>query len=139
MELAQDVMLNAYRALPEFEGRSQFGSWLFVIARNVCLKAVRKPGWLIDPEAEPDSLPHPQDDPAREFEELRDEDRLRALLERTLDDQERRALWLRCEERFSVEDIGRALKLDNATGARALLQRARRKLRAALDRAGEVS
>ena len=139
MELAQEVMLNAYRALPRFEGRSQFGSWLFAIARNVCLKSVRGPAWLIDPEAEPDALPHPNDDPEREFEELRDEVRLRSLLERTLDDDERRALWLRCEEKLPVEEIGRILRLENATGARALLQRARRKLRAALERAEEVS
>jgi len=139
MELAQDVMLNAYRALPRFEGRSQFGSWLFAIARNVCLKAVRGPGWLIDPEAEPDALPHPNDDPEREYEELRDEARLRALLERTLEVDERRALWLRCEEKLPVDEIGRLLGLENATGARALLQRARRKLRAVLERAGEAS
>jgi hypothetical protein len=40
---------------------------------------------------------------------------------------------MRCYERFAVEDITETLRLEGATGARALLQRARRKLRAALE------
>jgi len=44
----------------------------------------------------------------------------------------REALWLRCFEHMPVDEIGRVMRLENASGARGLLQRARRKLRAAL-------
>ena len=41
-------------------------------------------------------------------------------------------MWLRAYEGMSVEDITRMMKLNGASGARGLLQTARRKLRAAL-------
>src|SRR5262249_62396725 len=40
LDLAQDALLSAYRALATFQGRSRFSSWLFAIARNRCLTAV---------------------------------------------------------------------------------------------------
>ena len=49
-----------------------------------------------------------------------------------LDGVERQALRLRCFERMPVDAITTALDLKESTGARAVLQRARRKLRAAL-------
>jgi RNA polymerase sigma-70 factor (ECF subfamily) len=127
--------MAAYRALPEFQGRSKFASWLFVIARHRCLKGVRRPALLVDEEAEIDRVADPDADPVTRLERDQDEERLRRLLVDHLDADERRALWLRCFERMPVEEIGRVMRLDNATGARALLQRARRRLRAALDRA----
>jgi len=127
-------MLSAYRSLASFEGRSRFTSWLFVIARNRCLNAVTAPALLRDENTEPDQVAVTDDDPARRFEESQDEDRLRQLMIEHLDPSEREALWLRCFERMPVEEIGEVMRLDNATGARALLQRARRKLRSALER-----
>jgi RNA polymerase sigma-70 factor (ECF subfamily) len=134
LELAQDALLNAWRALPSFEGRSRFSSWLFAITRNRCLKALAAPGLLRDTEIEPDQTEDPGGSPDVLVEQMDDERRLRALLEEHLDAHEREALWLRCFDRMPVETITEVLKLDNATGARALLQRARRKLRAALER-----
>jgi RNA polymerase sigma-70 factor (ECF subfamily) len=139
MELAQDVMLKAYRALPGFEGRARFSSWLFAIARNLCLNATRFPGLVRDPEVDMDQLADSGPDPEEAFAEYREEARLRDLLQKYLDEDERRALWLRCYERMPVDEIGRVLRLENATGARALLQRARRRLRAGLGLAEEAS
>jgi DNA-directed RNA polymerase specialized sigma24 family protein len=48
---------------------------------------------------------------------------------------EQEALWLRCVERMPVDEITRVLGIEGSTGARAVLQSARRKLRAVLDRA----
>jgi RNA polymerase sigma-70 factor, ECF subfamily len=33
----QETLLNAWRALPRFEGRSSLKSWLYRIATNACL------------------------------------------------------------------------------------------------------
>jgi RNA polymerase sigma-70 factor (ECF subfamily) len=38
----QEVMLRAWRALPRFEGRSSFRSWLYTIATNTSLNAIEK-------------------------------------------------------------------------------------------------
>lgn len=134
LELAQETMFSAYRSLGSFQGRSRFTSWLFVIARNRCLNAVTAPSLLRDDSTEPDDIAVREADPARRYEEQQDEDRLRELLVAHLEEDEREALWLRCFERMPVDQIGEVMRLDNVSGARALLQRARRKLRAALDR-----
>ena len=39
-DLAQDVFLRAYRALPQFKGDAAVGTWLHRIAVNVCLNKV---------------------------------------------------------------------------------------------------
>jgi len=134
LELAQEVLLRAYRSMASFEGRSRFGSWLFAIARNRCLNEIAAPRLLRDDDVELDTLPSTDGSPERNLEELQDEEQIRRLLETALDEQEREALWLRCFERLPVEEITVVMGLDNATGARGLLQRARRKLRAALER-----
>jgi RNA polymerase sigma-70 factor (ECF subfamily) len=51
-DATQEVWVNAYRALPEFEGRSAVSTWLFRITRNVCLdmlRAGRRVATPIDP------------------------------------------------------------------------------------------
>jgi hypothetical protein len=44
-------------------------------------------------------------------------------------------VWLRYSERLPVDEITLLLDLDQKSGARAVLQRARRKLKAALEEA----
>lgn len=41
-DLSQDVFLKAWRALPRFEARSQFYTWLYRIAHNVTYDWLRK-------------------------------------------------------------------------------------------------
>src|SRR5262245_28137788 len=40
-EVAQDVFLAAYGALPRFRGQASVRTWLFAIARKQCLKVLR--------------------------------------------------------------------------------------------------
>jgi RNA polymerase sigma-70 factor (ECF subfamily) len=40
-EVAQDVFLAAYQALPGFRGQASVRTWLFAIARKQCLKVLR--------------------------------------------------------------------------------------------------
>lgn len=131
LDLAQEVLMTAYRSLARFEGRSQFSSWLFVIARNKCLNAIAadrmdsaEPEWF-------DRLSHPGAGPEAEFEQQQTIERLRRAMMEHLDETERSALWMQLVSHMPVEAITTALNLDNATGARGLLQRARRRLRAA--------
>ena len=40
-EVTQDVFVKLWKALPFYDGRASPGTWLFSIARNTCLSAVR--------------------------------------------------------------------------------------------------
>lgn len=40
-DAAQEAFLKAWKALPRFEGRSRFSTWLHRIAMNVCLSMLR--------------------------------------------------------------------------------------------------
>ncbi len=41
-EAAHDAFLRAFRALPQFEGRAKFSTWLYRITHNVCLTYLAK-------------------------------------------------------------------------------------------------
>jgi RNA polymerase sigma-70 factor, ECF subfamily len=134
LDLAQDAFLAAFRALPDFEGRSEFSSWLFAIARYRCASALRAPRPLADEGVDLDTLPASGRGPEEEYLAKAEEEQVLTLLNEVLDSDERTALWLRCYEGMPVDEITRALGLTSETGARSLLQRGRRKLRAALSR-----
>jgi RNA polymerase sigma-70 factor (ECF subfamily) len=40
-DVAQETFLRLYRRLPTYEGRARFSTWLFQIARNAAIDAVR--------------------------------------------------------------------------------------------------
>ena len=55
----QDALLNAWRALPRFEGRSSLKSWLYTIATNACLKMIeRRPKRVLPNYYGPAADPH---------------------------------------------------------------------------------
>jgi len=137
MDLAQDVLVSAWRNLDSFSGRARFSSWLFAVARNRCLSELRRPLIAFDPEVELEGLRDQGRGPEQELLEKLDEEALLALIRDELAPAEQEALWLRCFEGVPVESITEILDVREASGARAVLQRARRKLRAALRRRRE--
>ena len=55
----QETLLNAWRALPRFEGRSSLKSWLYRIATNACLKTIeRRPRRVLPIDYGPAADPH---------------------------------------------------------------------------------
>ena len=139
LDVTQEVLLNAYRGLRTFHGRSAFSSWLFVIARNRCMSEMRRPRLLIDEESQPDDLRSQTKDPATLYLEGRSEEEVLDLIRRELEPLEQQVLWLRCFERMAVDRITAVLGIEEASGARGVLQRARRRLREALRRRGPAS
>lgn len=139
LDLAQDVLLKAWRALPGFGGRSRFSSWLFAVARNECLTALRPKSMRADPNADPMTLLIEHDDPPAVLATREEEQAMEALLREHLSPLEQEAIWLRCFERVPVDEITKMLKLTHTSGARSVLQSAREKLRAALARRNEES
>lgn len=134
MDLAQDVLVSAFRALGSFEGRSKYSTWIFTIARNRCFRAMRPVALLRDDSVEVDAIPADDSDPLERLARGQGEDRLLELLRESLEPREQQALWLRCVDRLSVDEVTRRLGIAGASGARSVLQGARRKLRAALER-----
>ena len=132
LDLTQDCLVLMTRGLPSYEPRGQFGAWVFTIVRHRCLSALRPRVLARDPDVDLESLVVPARGPEDEAEQRDLEERVLRAMQETLDPRERVALWLRAYEGLSVEEITRVLSLDGASGARGLLQTARRKLRAAL-------
>jgi RNA polymerase sigma-70 factor, ECF subfamily len=132
LDLSQDVLLAAYRGLPSFAGRARFSSWLFTIARNRCLSELRKPALLRDEEVDPDMVSSRDVGPDQVLEQKLDEEDLLALIREHLDPLEQEAIWLRCIEGMPLEAMTRILNISGASGARGVLQRARRKLSSCL-------
>ncbi len=131
LDLAQEVLISAYRNLKSFKSQSRFSSWLFVIARNRCLSEVRRPKLLYDGDREPDHLYSDEPTPEQVLANKQEEEGLLDLIRRTLTPQEQEVIWLRCFERLSVDSITQVLRIRQSSGARGLLQSARRKLRRA--------
>lgn len=130
LDLVQDTMLAACQGLGRFEGRSRFSSWLFAIARYRFLGGVRAPRLLIDDAAELNDVASSIPTVEEEYVRREQEARLMAVIDQVLEPTEHLALWLRCVECKSVDEITRLLALESKSGARGLLQTARRKLRA---------
>jgi len=133
LDLAQDALLSAYRALPRFDARAQFSSWLFAIVRNRCLTALRTRILVRDESVDPDGLLADGGDPLDRVAVLEEQDAVLEAIMSALEPVERNALWLRAIERLPVDEITRLLGIKGASGARGVLQSARRKLRARLE------
>ena len=136
-DLAQDIFLKAYRYLDSFRGESKFSTWLYTIARNHCVndmksRATRPEQALDDLPVEPvDSL---QQDvlSALESEEARRS--VRALMDDVLDDTEKKVMVMHFAEELTLDSITRILNLNNASGARAYVVSAKRKLNTGFQR-----
>lgn len=48
-DLYQEIFLRVYRGLPQFEGRSEFSTWLYQIVTNVCLSYLNQQRRTIEP------------------------------------------------------------------------------------------
>ena len=132
-ELAQETLLRAWEKLSTFRGEASFRSWLLGIARYECLNARRKHGDLLTEDGVLDAA-----DPARSVLAGLHREQRHALVveasEAVLDPLEQQVVTLRYAEQIPLDRIEALLELDAASGARGVLQRCRRKLRAELRR-----
>lgn len=136
-DLAQEIFAKVYRSLGSFQGHSKFSTWLYSIARNECVNAVRAravgPG---DPGGEM-LVALPEQD-GGEFwvtaERVSCAELARELLNEALDDIEKKVFTLHFGEDLPLEAITRLLGLRNASGAKAFIVSARRKLSRSIQR-----
>jgi RNA polymerase sigma-70 factor, ECF subfamily len=134
-EIAQEVFLGAYAALPRFRREASVRTWLLAIARKQCLKALRdRRRRRYMEEAQRQEIAHgahraPPDPSAEDPEALRQ--RVRQGLER-LRPAERTVLLLRYETGLTLAEVAHVVGRSEAS-VRRQLARALAQLRAVLE------
>ena len=134
-DLAQEVLIKAYKALDFFRGDAKFSTWLYTITRNHCINDAKRRAVRYEDKTESieEDLPAPE-----EFEsKLEREEMIRQLhqlLRENLDETEQQVMTLHYGEELTLEVITRLLGLSNPSGAKAYIVSARRKLKVALAR-----
>jgi RNA polymerase sigma-70 factor (ECF subfamily) len=135
-DLAQEIFFKAYRHRHGFRGESRFSTWLYVIARNHCLSALKK---LADPvevgETMPPRLPDlsaPQPDLLIERSQKHRE--MWQMIGATLEPMEARVMALHYGYEVPLAAITQRLALTNPSGAKAYVVNARRKLNLVIKR-----
>jgi RNA polymerase sigma-70 factor (ECF subfamily) len=129
LDLTQEALTAAYEKLPTLNEPARFSAWLFIIARNVCFKAMRQRREYVSVDAVDLVDDRYTADSDLLVIEREQEERLLRMIT-ILDPVEQDALWMRYVDGLSLSDIEELLGIGTKSGARGVLQRAMRKLRA---------
>ena len=137
-DLAQNVFIQVYKSAHRYKASAKFSTWLFTIARNLCLNEIRRRSRH---PAESLDLPHPEHEhePKRQFEDVRqagpDTQLLRGELEgkvdeaiRALPENQRIAILLCRQEDVAYEEICEILGC-SLSATKSLIHRARETLK----------
>jgi len=142
-DLAQIVFLQVYKSRDRYERTARFSTWLFTIARNLCLNEIRRRARhpadsLQETHAENDELP------ARQYEDksvtLPDAGALQGELAGKIEEalaqlpeNQRTAILLCRQEELSYEEIARVLGC-SLSATKSLIHRGREVLKEKLKR-----
>ncbi len=135
LDLAQEIFMRAFRNLDRYRGECRFSTWLYVIARNLCMSALQKrasePVWT----AKAITADFP-DAAARNIHAAVETEQARARNWRfildTLDQTEAKVMLMHYGEELPLNTVSRTLGLTNKSGAKAYIVSAKRKLSAAM-------
>ena len=137
-DLAQTVFVQVYKAAAKYRVEAKFSTWLFTIARNLCLNELRRrsrhPAESLEGTTSPDD-----DAPARQFEDVRNvaapdrlvQDELVAKVSealKELPENQRTAILLYQEQEKSYDEISEILGT-SLSATKSLIHRARETLK----------
>ncbi len=137
-DLAQNVFVQAWKSANRYEASAKFSTWLFTIARNLCLNEIRRrsrhPAESLDQTRDDN-----EDQPLHQIEDRKQastpDQLLRGELEQKVDeavsalpDNQRLALALCREEELSYEEIAEVLGC-SLSATKSLIHRARETLK----------
>jgi RNA polymerase sigma-70 factor (ECF subfamily) len=137
-DLAQGVFVQVYKSAHRYEVSARFSTWLFTIARNLCLNEIRRrsrhPADSLDA-----TYPEAEDQPARQFEDRKAFSAPDALLRRELEqkidqalaelpENQRMAVLLCRQEELSYEEIAKVLGC-SLSATKSLIHRGRETLK----------
>lgn len=131
-DLAQEAFIKAYYALPRFQSRSGFGTWLYRIAINHVRDYLRKKSRMIQISIDniKESSILQEDKTMKEEKESTEEQRKQLVHQsiRSLPEKHQVILSLRDIQGFSYEEISKILKITPGT-VDSRIHRARKMLR----------
>lgn len=114
-DVAQDVFVQAWRALPKFRGDAQFSTWLYRIATNMAIKEwhrIKRRALTVSEEELPatvrEALAERAPGPADLAQQQARDQSLRAAIDR-LPEKQRTVILLHYFEDYTCEDIGALL------------------------------
>jgi RNA polymerase sigma-70 factor (ECF subfamily) len=118
-ETAQDTLLRVLARLDEFEGRSQFTTWVYTIAVRLALSELRRKRWenisleaLLEDEENPPPpglAAAPDPSPERQVEGNDLASRLRRIIDEELTEKQRQALMALAIHGMPMEEAARRL------------------------------
>jgi len=131
IELSQEIFIKVFRNIGSFSGFSRFSTWVYQVTRNHCLGELskRRSQWW----KRLHSLEDGTGAEALELEfytqvdALMDLERILEAAQSCMETGELEAFVLHYREGLTVSEITKVLGCENATGARTLIQNARRK------------
>ncbi len=137
-DVAQNVFLQVYKSAARYESTAKFSTWLFTIARNLCLNEIRRrsrhPAESLDA-----THPESEDQPLHQFEDKKNFSPPESLLHGELEEKitealadlpenQRTALLLCRQEELSYDEIAEVLDC-SLSATKSLIHRARETLK----------
>jgi RNA polymerase sigma-70 factor (ECF subfamily) len=136
-DLVQDTFVRAYRKIDRYHENWRLSTWLFTIARRLCINRRRQQQRarqkIADSTGDMKWLEHSRD-PAAALIAAEERQQLWQIASALLSEPELTALWLFYVEDMPVAEIGRVLKRSTA-GVKSVMFRARRRLLPAFEAA----
>ncbi|HEY1170972.1 MAG TPA: sigma-70 family RNA polymerase sigma factor [Verrucomicrobiae bacterium] len=137
-DLAQNVFIQVYKSAHRYEASARFSTWLFTIARNLCLNEIRRRSRH---PAESMDVTHPEneDQPLRQIEDVKQFAPPDTMLQGELTDKveeaiaslpenQRTAMLLCRQDDLSYDDIAKVLGC-SLSATKSLIHRARETLK----------
>ena len=137
-DVAQNVFLQVFKSAHRYRVSAKFSTWLYTIARNLCLNEIRRRS-RHPAESLELGQPEQEDQPARQYQDVKSfpspdlllRDELVAKVEEALADlpeHQRTALLLCREEELSYEEIAEVLGC-SLSATKSLIHRGRESLK----------
>lgn len=140
-DLAQNVFVQVFKSAHRYQVSAKFSTWLYTIARNLCLNEIRR---RTRHPASPLEMAHPEteDKPARQYEDLKTHSAPDSLLQSELEEKvaqaladlpenQRTAIVLCQQGELSYEEIAGVLDC-SLSATKSLIHRGRETLKARL-------
>jgi RNA polymerase sigma-70 factor (ECF subfamily) len=131
VDLAQEIFVKIFRKISTFRKRSRFSTWVYSVTRNHCLEQLSKKRTIWRRRmlsTEENSLAEISErDTIGEIELTWHVERILQKACEYMKEDELEAFVLHYRDGFTIKEVTRILRCENVSGARTLIQNARRK------------